>query len=65
MRTCAFHYLAIAMVCMQCDALESYLHRVRYRVVPSAILSLLWPITIPPTICSIMKIQAEKGHENE
>ena len=55
-------YLAIAMVLMESDAMASNLHGLRYRIVPSAILSLLWPITIPITIYAIMKTQSEKGH---
>lgn len=56
-------YLAIAMVLMEFDAMASKLSGLRYRIIPSAILSLLWPITIPMTIYAISKIQSEKGHE--
>lgn len=43
-------YLAIAMVEMEFDAMASNFRGLRYRIFPSAILSLLWPITIPMTI---------------
>ena len=55
-------YLAIAMVEMELDAMASNFRGLRYRIFPSAILSLLWPITIPMTIYAITKIQSEKGH---
>ena len=50
------------MVLMEFDAMASNRHGLRYRIVPSAILSLLWPITISMTIYAIMKTQSEKGH---
>ena len=50
-------YLAIALITMEADALACSVSGVRYRVVPSAVLSVLWPITTPMIIIGIIEAQ--------
>ncbi len=50
-------YLAIALLTMEADALACSASGVRYRVVASAVISLLWPVTTPCVIAGIIKTQ--------
>ena len=50
-------YLAIALLTMEADALACSVSGVRYRVVASAVLALLWPVTTPCVIAGIIKTQ--------
>jgi len=43
-------YIAVVIVLMGWDAMSSSGERVRYQVVPSLLVSLFWPITMPVTI---------------
>jgi len=54
-------YLAIALITMEADALACSVSGVRYRVVASAVLSLLWPVTTPCVIAGIIKTQNVKN----
>ena len=65
-------YLAIALLTMEADALACYVSGVRYRVVASAVLALLWPVTTPCVIAGIIKTQndphprrGQKGESDE
>ena len=50
-------YLAIALVTMEVDALACLVSGIRYRIVPSAVCSLLWPVTTLCVIAGIVKTQ--------
>ncbi len=54
-------YLAIALLTMETDALACSVSGVRYRVIASAVLSLLWPVTTPCVIAGIIKSQNAGG----
>lgn len=50
-------YLAIALITMEADAIACYASGVRYRLIPSAVFSSLWPVTTPCVIAWIIKTQ--------
>ena len=58
-------YLAIALITMEADALACSVSGVRYRVVVSAVLSLMWPVTTPCVITAVIMAQNSAMRINE
>ena len=55
-------YLSIALLTMEADAYSSIVSGVRYRVVVSAVLSLLWPVTTPLFIAGVITAQQREAN---